>query len=887
MQDASIISKRLTGVEFSYYTKDKIKAMSQQEIYTPIAFDHLFRPISHGLYDPAMGVSPYDHLSKCVTCGLGELQCPGHIGHIELTAPVYNVLQFMVLHKILRSKCFNCHKYKLADNKRLYFALKFRLIKLGLLKEAAELADLATVIPSVMPRATGRRISSAEGGSEGSTVEYTEEDILGLVAEEEGKKKSGAKKKEENPVIKRVKEEAEEAKCARLKDIIILAGNATVQEFNSAIQKAWKDATKEFWATVRTAKKCPLCHAVSFNIKKDGYTKLFRVPLSEKEKGAMRVLGIEHDSITYEALAMELDSDLDEDDDKAKNAAQAKADESEEGTIGSKEGEEEEKKAEGTGKSKQVYMHPLEVREHIAKLWREEQELMDLLFGRLVSSSDPQAEPANPKSKSYKHYYVQANDRDMFFISAVVVPPNRFRPESKGDGDESLLHRHTVMLTRILNLNLALKNMLLGKEAKDNGKEKTAEEIKAIMQTATSAKEIHKKALSSSDIVKKWIELQDSVNVFLDSSKAMRMSAAQENQGLRQLLERKEGLFRMKMMGKRVNFAARSVISPDPYIDTNEIGIPQFMAKKLTFPENVAAYNAHKLRKLVTNGPDLYPGANVVEDERGIKTQLSALTKEQRKGLAKTLTAGNKIVYRHMETGDIVLFNRQPTLHRPSIMAHKVRVLPKEQTIRMHYSNCASYNADFDGDEMNAHFVQNQLARAEGYNLMSTDYQYIVPTSGRPLRGLIQDCVVSGVYLTAKGTMLSKELYQELVYISLHNVLASGFIKQIAIQKPAIMKPVQLWTGKQVITTILKSLVSSVEGKNGLSGKTKRLGLYLTSKSMLPASVWGPCGVEEDSVIFMNSELISGVLDKAQFGASEFGFVHAFHELYGPRVLIL
>src|ERR1035437_9891234 len=101
MQDASIINKRLAGVEFSYYTKAEIKSMSQQEIYTPIAFDHLFRPISHGLYDPAMGVSPYDHLSKCVTCGLGELYCPGHLGHIELTAPVYNVFLFTVLHKLL------------------------------------------------------------------------------------------------------------------------------------------------------------------------------------------------------------------------------------------------------------------------------------------------------------------------------------------------------------------------------------------------------------------------------------------------------------------------------------------------------------------------------------------------------------------------------------------------------------------------------------------------------------------------------------------------------------------------------------------------------------------------------------------------------------------
>jgi len=875
MQDASIINKRLLGVEFSYFNKDQIKAMSQQEIYTPIAFDHLFRPISHGLYDPAMGVSPYDHLSKCITCGLGELQCPGHLGHIELTAPVYNVFLFTILHKLLRAKCFNCHKFRLTDHKRLYFSLKFRLIKLGMLKEAAQLNDLSTAIPSIIPqRVTDRR------SSDGSTVEFTEEDLGNLITEEETKKKA-TKKKAENPIVKQYKEKAEEIKSLELLKIIEDSKNAQIQESNSAIEKAWKDAVKEFWMTVRAAKKCPLCQAASFNIKKDGYTKLFRVPLNEKEKNAMKVLGIDHENIVYEGLPGENDSS-DQEDEKSEGG-KSKSRTEEDFMESDLDTKKEEDKKDDENKAKQIYMHPLEVKEHITKLWKIESEIMDLLFGKLVNNSEIQIAEKSA-SRVYKNYSVIANDREMFFISAVIVPPNRFRPESKGDGDEALLHRHTVMLTRILNLNLALKNMLLGKEQKELGKDRTAEEIKEIMEVKTTPSEINKKALSSTDIVKKWIELQDAVNVFMDSSKASRTTVAQENQGIRQLLERKEGLFRMKMMGKRVNFAARSVISPDPYIDTNEIGIPQFMAKKLTFPESVAAFNAHKLRKLVTNGPDVYPGANIVEDEKGIKTQLSALSKEQRKALAKILTTGQKTVYRHMETGDILMFNRQPTLHKPSIMGHKARVLPKEQTIRMHYSNCASYNADFDGDEMNAHLVQNHIARAEGYNLMSTDYQYIVPTSGRPIRGLIQDCVVSGVYLTSKDRFLPKSLFQELVYISLHNVLASGFVKEILIPPPAIIKPEERWTGKQVITCILKSLVTAADKAKFTGSKQKRLGLYLTSKSKLPGSVWGKYGAEEGTVIIMNCELVSGILDKSAFGASEFGLVHAFHELYGAKM---
>ena len=102
-------------------------------------------------------------------------------------------------------------------------------------------------------------------------------------------------------------------------------------------------------------------------------------------------------------------------------------------------------------------------------------------------------------------------------------------------------------------------------------------------------------------------------------------------------------------------------------------------------------------------------------------------------------------MWRHLRTGDVLLVNRQPTLHKPGIMAHKARVLKGEKVIRMHYANCNTYNADFDGDEMNLHFCQNELARAEAYAHRSSRPQYIVPTNGKPLRGLIQDHVVMGV----------------------------------------------------------------------------------------------------------------------------------------------
>ena len=156
-------------------------------------------------------------------------------------------------------------------------------------------------------------------------------------------------------------------------------------------------------------------------------------------------------------------------------------------------------------------------------------------------------------------------------------------------------------------------------------------------------------------------------------------------------------------------------------IETSEIGIPMVFAKKLTYPEPVTHFNVKELRQAVINGPDQYPGALSVQHEDGTISMLQNFSAEQRVALANQLltpasnlatTANedvpfiNKKVYRHLKNGDMLLLNRQPTLHKPSIMGHSARVLPNEKTIRMHYANCNTYNADFDGDEMNVHFPQ-------------------------------------------------------------------------------------------------------------------------------------------------------------------------------------
>lgn len=230
------------------------------------------------------------------------------------------------------------------------------------------------------------------------------------------------------------------------------------------------------------------------------------------------------------------------------------------------------------------------------------------------------------------------------------------------------------------------------------------------------------------------------------------------------------------------------------------------------------------------------------------------------------------------------LFFLQPSLHKPSIMAHYVRVLhsPTQKTIRMHYANCNTYNADYDGDEMNCHFPQNDLARAESECIAKTDLQYIVPTDGSPLRGLIQDHVDAGVKLTSKDTFIEKWEYQQLMFACLSSLSGLELLQSdvdIEMLPPAIRKPRELWTGKQVISTLLHHLR---KGKDGEPNSTEILpGISVERKAKTPNVAFGDA-MKEHLVIIRDGELLRGILDKNAFGATDHSLVHGVYEAYGP-----
>jgi DNA-directed RNA polymerase subunit A' len=304
---------------------------------------------------------------------------------------------------------------------------------------------------------------------------------------------------------------------------------------------------------------------------------------------------------------------------------------------------------------------------------------------------------------------------------------------------------------------------------------------------------------------------------------------------LTQRLKGKEGRFRGSLSGKRVDFSSRTVISPDPNLAISNVGVPTDVAKKLTIPETVSQWNLEKLKLLVINGPNTYPGANYIIRPDGVKIRLDYVT--DRKAIADSLASGY-IVERHLSDGDIVIFNRQPSLHRMSIMAHSVVVLPY-RTFRLHPAVCPPYNADFDGDEMNLHVPQSEEARAEATLLMRVQDQLISPRYGGPIIGGIRDFITGAFILTRDDTVLTRDEFANMALIG-------GY--KGPLPAPSITKDgVKLYSGRQLFSLFLP----------------KDFNYVITSK-------WNKASKGEGKdVVIKNGELISGVIDKASIGAEE------------------
>ena len=308
---------------------------------------------------------------------------------------------------------------------------------------------------------------------------------------------------------------------------------------------------------------------------------------------------------------------------------------------------------------------------------------------------------------------------------------------------------------------------------------------------------------------------------------------------LAQRLKGKEGRFRGNLSGKRVDYSARTVISPDPNLDINEVGVPIHVAVRLTVPDIVTPRNLEEMKRLVVNGPYKHPGALYVVRPDQKRIRLEFVT--DRRGIADTLEQGF-VVERHLKDGDIALFNRQPSLHRMSIMAHRVKVLPFK-TFRMHLAVCPPYNADFDGDEMNLHIPQSKEAQTEARLLMQVQDQILSPRYGAPIIGATKDFISGAYLLTRRETLLSNN--------EVGKLLAHANYREM-IPSPSIKKPEPMWTGKQIFSLFLPRDFNFVSRANVCRH---------CPTCDREACQW------DSYVMIQDGELKTGVIDKNSIGA--------------------
>ncbi|KNH07861.1 DNA-directed RNA polymerase I largest subunit [Perkinsela sp. CCAP 1560/4] len=463
-------------------------------------------------------------------------------------------------------------------------------------------------------------------------------------------------------------------------------------------------------------------------------------------------------------------------------------------------------------------LNPWLLRFLIGNLKREEGSLLSLLYNRLFGC---------PK--------ISKEIETTFQIQSILVPPNASRSWKKlGNEKFAVVDQATEELSSILLLIDDYHSTIerLGVEAYASG----------------------------------YMQLQSAVNKHFTNTIASFL--------------KKSGIFRNNMMGKRANQACRSVISPDSYLPTNGLCIPTKFASRLTFPESLAFNSEERkafLIQCIRNGTTVYPGATHIEimQREGSTQTLSLKGKEKTlnriadKMLKDVILGYNVIVHRHVVTGDMVILNRQPTLHKSSMLGTRAVVTGNAHTLRFHYVNCKGFNADFDGDEMNCHVPQGEKCRAELKCLMDGDSHYFSVSSGKPIRGLIQDHLIAAFRLTLRSEFLSQD---ELIAYSYHFSDSSMVMPQ-----PCILKPRTMWTGKQLISEALKKVCGVYSSDN--AGLTIRARCTTEARYICHDLEDG----ENETLQVHKSEIMTGVLDAANLGLANKSLVHFLVDIYGSK----
>ncbi|KAF2198820.1 beta and beta-prime subunits of DNA dependent RNA-polymerase [Delitschia confertaspora ATCC 74209] len=366
------------------------------------------------------------------------------------------------------------------------------------------------------------------------------------------------------------------------------------------------------------------------------------------------------------------------------------------------------------------------------------------------------------------------------------------------------------------------------------------------------------------NIMEQWDFLQLQIAMYINSDVPglQQQGLAKSMRGFCQRLKGKGGRFRQNLSGKRVDFSGRTVIGPDPNLGVDEVAVPKRVAVNLTYPEKVSRYNIKKLRRCIERGNLRHPGANYIIKKNGRKVSLAVLSQSgshKLEKVAKELEIGD-IVERHLEDGDIVLFNRQPSLHKLSILSHRAKIRPW-RTFRLNECACNPYNADFDGDEMNLHVPQTEEARTEAIELMGVKYNLATPKNGTPIIAAIQDFITAAYLISGKNNFFDRKTFTQICSFMFNGDTVvdpdTGERMSIELPPPVVIKPQVLWTGKQVWNVLMRP--------NSKCRVLVNLEAACKQYKMTPGQA--PDLNEDDAyLVIRNSEVMCGVMDKATVG---------------------
>lgn len=405
---------------------------------------------------------------------------------------------------------------------------------------------------------------------------------------------------------------------------------------------------------------------------------------------------------------------------------------------------------------------------------------------------------------------------DWMLVTVLPVPPPHVRPsveQGTGESQDDL----TFQLTNIIKANLTLQ------AAVQNGvNSNVIQDYEKLMQSRVTS-------------------LFDNER---DDTPRETQKTGRPLKTIRQRLKGKEGRLRGNLMGKRVNFSARTVITADPNLSIDQVGVPRYVATHLTVPVSVTPFNIHELKELVDRGPEEWPGACFIIRNDGVRIDLAKVRSKNDIQLEY-----GWVVERHLRDDDVVLFNRQPSLHKMSIMGHRAKVLDWS-TFRLNLSVTTPYNADFDGDEMNLHVPQSLTAKADAEELMMVPKNIVTPQNNRNVMGIVQDALLGVTRMTKRDIFVDRDVVM--------NTMMWIPTWDGNIPTPAILKPKPMWTGKQLFSMICPNINYKGRSKNHVEDP----------------KISDPFNYLDSEVLIHSGILLQGIVDKNIVGASGGSIVH-------------